>query len=62
MNHRSGTDLYRVLEWSRDYSEEYIKATIQKFSSLPRDLLATACAFTGKQLQKHEENVPRGNH
>ena len=46
--------------WSQDYSEEYIKATIQKFSALPKeDLLATACAFTGEAVARSmKENVP----
>lgn len=46
--------------WSQDYSEEYIKATIQKFSFLPKeDLLATACAFTGEAVARSmKENVP----
>lgn len=46
--------------WSQDYSAEYIKGVIAKFSSLPKeDLLATACAFTGAAVARSlKENVP----
>ena len=39
--------------WSQDYSEEYIKATIQKFSFLPKeDLLLPHVHLQVKQLQE----------
>ncbi len=46
--------------WSQDYSEEYIKKTIHRFSHLRKeDLLATACAFTGAAVARSmRENVP----
>ena len=46
--------------WSQDYSAEYIKSVIAKFSNLPKeDLLATACAFTGEAVARSmKENVP----
>lgn len=46
--------------WSQDYSAEYIKSVIEKFSGLPKeDLLATACAFTGEAVARSmKENVP----
>lgn len=46
--------------WSQDYSAEYIKSVIAKFSNLAKeDLLATACAFTGEAVARSmKENVP----
>ena len=46
--------------WSQDYSEEYIKSVLAKFSDVPKmDMLATACAFTGAAVARSmRENIP----
>ena len=46
--------------WSQDYSEDYIRSVIAKFSDVPKvDMLATACAFTGAAVNRSmRENIP----
>lgn len=46
--------------WSQDYSADYIRGVLKKFSHLSKeDLLATACAFTGAAVARSMvENVP----
>lgn len=46
--------------WSQDYSADYIRGVLKKFSHLSKeDLLATACAFTGAAVARSMvENIP----